>query len=55
MKHYIDFDRNKIIQLKEAYDKAIADKAKTFMFEDCELMVEYAKYMLDYLGEAVHL
>jgi len=35
--------------LKKAYNKAVEDKANTFMFKDTELLVAYAKYLLQYL------
>jgi len=48
--NYIDFtDPKKIEQLKAAYDKALHEKAETFMFEKNEILTAYAKYMIQYL------
>jgi len=35
--------------LKKAYNKAVEDKANTFIFKDTELLVPYAKYLIKYL------
>ena len=35
--------------LKELYNKAIQENKKTFMYGDDEIVVDYAKYLLEYL------
>ena len=48
--NYIDFTSPKMIeQLKTAYDKAVHEKAETFMFEGNEILTAYAHYMIQYL------
>lgn len=46
---HIEFDKAKYQALRKAYDKAIKDKADSFMFENKEIVTNYAKYLLEYL------
>lgn len=36
-------------QLKKAYENAVVNKRDSFMFEGKELLVSYAKYLIEYL------
>jgi len=36
-------------KLKKQYNKAVIQKKATFMFEGNELLVDYAKYLLQYM------
>lgn len=36
-------------RLRKAYQKAVADKADTFVFDGNEFVVDYAKYLIQYL------
>lgn len=45
----INFDKQKYEALRKAYDKAVADKKESFMFEGNEWVTTYAKYALEYL------
>ncbi len=38
----------KFKELKNAYKKAVEDNAKTFIIEGHELVVGYAKYLIEY-------
>lgn len=35
--------------LKLAYTKAVEEKVESFMFQGAEILVSYAKYLLEYL------
>jgi hypothetical protein len=39
-----------LARFKKAYDKAVAEKADTFMFDGNEFVVGYAKYLIEYLN-----
>jgi len=45
----IEFDKARLKRLKTAYDLTIEKKQKSFIFEGRELLVSYAKYMIEYL------
>jgi hypothetical protein len=45
----IQFDLSTLNELKKAYIVAIQNKQKTFMFKDHEFLVDYAKYLIQYL------
>lgn len=45
----MDFDINKLIELKKSYNNAINNSQEIFIFEDNELLVDYAKYLIEYL------
>lgn len=47
-KRTISFTKQKYKELKKRYDEAVANKEKSFMFGDQELVTDYAKYMLEY-------
>jgi hypothetical protein len=46
----ISFTPEKLKELKAEYKKAVDAGQETFMFEDSELLVSYAKYMIEYLN-----
>lgn len=45
----MNFDKKDLAKLEAAYDKAVEDKQKTFMFDENELVLDYAKYLIEYL------
>ena len=45
----ITFTPNKLLLLKLKYAKAVTDGAESFVFEEHELLVTYAKYLIEYL------
>jgi len=45
----ISFDNNKYTKLRKAYKTALNDGKKSFVFEGHEVLVSYAKYLLEYL------
>jgi hypothetical protein len=47
---HIDFNKGKALEFKKAYEKAVESGKETFWFEDQEIVVDYAKYMLEYLS-----
>lgn len=46
---HFTFDKEKTKELREAYDTAVADGAEQFVFHGHTLVVDYAKYLLQYL------
>jgi len=48
-KSTINFTPQLAKKLQKAYDLAVKQKQKTFMFEGYELVVGYVKYLLEYL------
>jgi hypothetical protein len=52
MSAMINWDRPKLERFKKAYEKAIVDGARpndTFVFDGNEFVVQYAKYLIEYL------
>jgi hypothetical protein len=45
----INFTPQKLADLKVAYEKAKAAGKESFVFEGNELLVSYAKYLIEYL------
>lgn len=45
----VNFDKKKFLALKKAYNKAKKDNKKVFEFEGNQLLVDYAKYLIEYL------
>ena len=45
----INFDPAKLKRLKAAYKRAVEQGVDSFMFEDGEWVVGYAKYAIEYL------
>jgi hypothetical protein len=48
----IEFTKPKLKALKKQYEKARAEEKETFIFEGHEILVSYAKYMIEYLEGA---
>jgi len=42
-------------KLKKAYEQALKDNQNSFIFEDNELLVSYAKYLLQYLEDKLNV
>jgi len=40
--------RTQLAELKQLYKRAIDEKELSFMFYDTEILVAYAKYMIEY-------
>lgn len=53
MTKQVSFDRPTRDRLREAYDAAVAAGVKTFVFEGNEYFVGYAKYLLEFLDQAL--
>lgn len=51
--HVIEFTPEKIKQLKQAIKKAEAVPVDTFQFEGNEVLVSYAKYLVEFLENRV--
>ena len=49
MEQEISFDRPMLDRLKTAYNRAVENKVKTFMFENNQYLVDYAKYLIEHL------
>lgn len=49
----VNFDFQKREELRDVYDKAVREKKKSFMFQGNEILVSYAKYLLQYLDMTV--
>ena len=47
----VQFDRPTLARLKRAYNKACEAKLDSFVFEGHELLVAYAKYLIEYLED----
>lgn len=48
-KNTITFDRQELSNLKRSYTVAIRNKKDQFTFKGNELLVSYAKYLIEYL------
>ncbi len=46
----ISFDKVKYRKLKREYEQAVKEGKEIFLFEGHEVLVAYAKYMLEYLA-----
>jgi hypothetical protein len=49
MANEMEFDKQSLAKLKKAYNKAVKENKDTFVFEGQELLVSYAKYLIEYL------
>ena len=49
MEQSINFDKPKFEKFKKVYAKAIEDGKTKFVFEGKDILVTYAKYMIEYL------
>jgi len=49
----IKFNRKKVEELRKRYNRAVKDKEKMFLFEESDLLTDYAKYLLIYLDEVI--
>jgi len=49
----IKFTPEKVISLKKEYKKAVDSNQETFMFDGKELVVGYAKYLIEYLDSVL--
>tara|TARA_R110000782_G_scaffold201501_1_gene290193 strand:+ start:390 stop:572 length:183 start_codon:yes stop_codon:yes gene_type:complete len=49
MESLLTFDKKRIDLLRESYEKAHRDGKDTFVFDNNELDVRYAKFMLEFL------
>lgn len=45
----INFDFNKLKDLKRHYKKAVEDNKESFIFNGDEYLTSYAKYVIEYL------
>ncbi len=49
MNDRVNFDREKLVRFKKAYAAAVRTGNQQFTFEGREVVVGYAKYMIEYL------
>lgn len=49
----VTFTAQKREELRRAYTQALADKSDTFLFQGHELLVSYAKYLLEFLDKSI--
>ena len=49
----ITFNKSKKTQLRKAYDLAVKENKKMFIFDGNELLTKYAKYLLEYLDNVI--
>jgi hypothetical protein len=45
----MEFTQFKFNLFRQKYDKAVAEKQKSFMFEEQEILTDYAKYVVEHL------
>lgn len=45
----INFDRQKLRELKTLYNKAVKENKESFMYNGDEYLTSYAKYVIEYL------
>ena len=45
----LSFDRPRLERLKRAYQEALETGKDTFWFDEREILVTYAKYLIEYL------
>ena len=48
MVNEISINKQFIVGLKKAYDKAVTDKAESFIYDGHDFVTGYAKYFLEY-------
>jgi hypothetical protein len=49
MDNKVTYTEESIASLKKRYDEAVENDEKTFIFEGNEYLLDYAKYMIEYL------
>lgn len=49
----INFDRQKLANLKRAYTKAKNEGSEQFKFENHDYLTAYARYLIEYLESAL--
>ncbi|HYE68811.1 MAG TPA: hypothetical protein VEA58_09385 [Anaerovoracaceae bacterium] len=47
--NFVTFDKPKLERLKKVYQKAVEDKKESFIFEGNEYVVNFTKYVIEYL------
>lgn len=50
---FIRFDRTKLAEFTQAYADAVASGASNFLFEGREVLADYAKYVIEYVENAL--
>lgn len=46
---HIHFDKPRFERFKKVYQKTLRAKEDTFMFDGCIVLVDYAKYVIEYV------
>ena len=41
--------KKQFVKFRQAYTQAIATKEETFVWEGCVVLVDYAKYLIEYV------
>lgn len=47
----MDFNKQSYESLKKQYNEAVESNQQSFVFEGNELLVSYAKYLIEYLSD----
>ncbi len=45
----VNFNREKLVELKKMYETSVKNNVEVFIFEGNELLTDYAKYLIQYL------
>lgn len=53
MSGHIEFTLEKIKAFRKLYDEAVKDGKEMFIFEGHDVLVSYAKYVLEYLEKRI--
>lgn len=46
---HLEFNKEKFIDLKKEYKKAVENNKESFIFQNKEIVTGYAKYLIEYL------
>ncbi len=46
---FITFDKERFARFKRMYHKTLREKRSTFIFDGIEVLVDYAKYVIEYV------
>jgi hypothetical protein len=46
----LNINKEEYFELKKSYNQAVLDKKDSFIFQDKELVTDYAKYLLEHLN-----
>jgi hypothetical protein len=49
----VTFDRDRLVRLRRAYEKAKMSNKEVFTFEGKDYLIDYAKYLIEYLAHVI--